>query len=125
VRWQEAHGVTSPPKPSISLLLEADARYRRLAAAGQLRTIAPRRFNPEGKRWLPIMNWQQNDWSFTVMYSNTALAHDLGKTHDWVVIFFEQDGYESQCTVVTEARGRLAGKRVVRGRERECAIVYD
>jgi hypothetical protein len=24
------------------------------------------------------------------MFSNTARAHDLGKTHDWVVIFFEK-----------------------------------
>lgn len=123
-RWQDSHIVITPPKPPANLLLEVDRLYRERAAEGQLRTIAPRRFNPEGKRWLPIMNWQQGDWSFTAMYSNTALAHDLGKTHDWVVIFFEQDGYESQCTVVTENRGQIQGKRVVRGREWECAIAY-
>jgi hypothetical protein len=37
------------------------------------------------------------------------------------VIYFERDGHEDQCTVVTEHRGPLAGKRVVRGREEECA----
>jgi hypothetical protein len=122
MRWQEGHDATVPPKPPVELLLEVDARYRNLADAGQLRTIAPRRFNPENKRWLPIMNWQQDGWSFTAMYSNTALAHDLGKTHDWVVIFYEWNGYESQSTVVTETRGRLVGQRVVRGREKECAM---
>ncbi|QZZ21221.1 DNA-binding protein [Leptothermofonsia sichuanensis E412] len=113
--WQEEQNSPVLPNPPIELLLEVDARYRNLAETGQLRTIAPRRFNPDNKRWLPIMNWQHDGWSFTAMYSNTALAHELGKTHDWVVIFYEKNGYESQCTVVTETRGRMMGKRVVRG----------
>ena len=58
------------------------------------------------------------------MYSNTARAHELGKTDDWVVIYYEQDGEEDQCTVVTETRGPLAGRRVVRGREQECREYY-
>jgi len=51
---------------------------------------------------------------------NTARAHELGKTHDWVVIYGYRDGEETQHTVVTEQRGPLAGRRVVRGRESEC-----
>jgi hypothetical protein len=48
-------------------------------------------------------------------------AHDLGRTHDWVVIYFYDDDHrESQCTVVTETHGPMTGKRVVRGREAEC-----
>jgi hypothetical protein len=35
-----------------------------------------------------------------------------------------RDGHEGQCTVVTEARCMLAGKRMVRGRESECAKHY-
>jgi len=35
--------------PPVDLLLEIDAEYREKAGAGELRTIAPRRFNPEGK----------------------------------------------------------------------------
>lgn len=55
------------------------------------------------------------------MYSNTAHAHDLGKTHDWVVLYHHKDFEpEGQCTVVTETRGPMAGHRVVRGRETEC-----
>jgi DNA polymerase/3'-5' exonuclease PolX len=51
-------------------------------------------------------------------------AHDLGKTHDWVVIFFEQNGFEGQSTVVTETSGPLMGRRVVRGREPKCMLFY-
>ena len=43
------------------------------------------------------------------------------RTHDWVVIFAERNGDEVRQTVVTEYRGPLAGRRVVRGREAECA----
>ena len=32
---------------------------------------------------------------------------------------------DSQCTVVTETRGPLAGVRVVRGREEECRAVVS
>lgn len=110
--------------PSVALLLEEDRRYRRLAAEGKLRTIAPRRFNPDNRAWLPILHEDREDWSFTALYSNTALAHKLHKCEDWVVIFYEHDHSEGRATVVTEWRGRLAGRRVVRGRERACAAFY-
>jgi len=42
-----------------------------------------------------------------------------------VVVYFEKDGEEGQHTVVTERQGKLAGKRVVRGREKECREQYD
>ncbi len=54
------------------------------------------------------------------LFSNTARAHELGRTGDWVVLFYERNGDSGQCTVVTETRGPLAGRRVVRGRESEC-----
>ena len=101
-------------------LLSIDNEYCKKADAGELRKIAPKRFNPEGKAWLPILNTEKNGWDFTALYSNTALAHDLDKTHDWVVIYYERDCKEGQDTVVTETKGLLEGKRVVRGREKEC-----
>jgi putative hydrolase len=108
------------PVPGIDVLLAIDDEYRRKAAAGELPTIAPRRFNPEGKSWLPILHARRGDWHFTVLFSNTARAHELGRTRDWVVIYFyDGDHHEGQCTVVTETQGPLAGKRVVRGREAE------
>ena len=112
---------TAADEPPVSLLLEADALYRRRAAAGDLRLIAPRRFNPTGAAWLPILHTRIGDWHLTALYSNSALAHELGRTRDWVVLFYHRgEGAEHQCTVVTETRGSLAGQRVVRGREAEC-----
>jgi putative hydrolase len=58
------------------------------------------------------------------MYSNTGRAHELGATHDWVVIAREDKGARGQWTVITSRMGRLKGKRVVRGREDECAEWY-
>jgi hypothetical protein len=109
----------------VDLLLNVDREYRGKAKSHRLPKIAPRRFNPEGKAWLPILHTHRNGWHFTVMFSNTARAHELKRTGDWVVIYF-YDGLhrESQRTVVTEARGILMGKRVVRGREEECRDYY-
>lgn len=117
-------GARSPrpvhPAPPIDLLLDVDREYRERAQAGDLRTIAPRRFNPRGKAWLPILHTERGLWHFTALFSNTARAHQLGRTRDWVIIFFSTDRQpEGQCTVVTETSGRNKGKRVVRGREQE------
>jgi hypothetical protein len=107
--------------PSVRLLLAIDASYRKQAAAGKLPKIAPKRFNPEGKAWLPILHAEREGWHFTALFSNTARAHDLGRTRDWVVIYFYDDDHEEgQCTVVTETHGPMQGERVVRGREAEC-----
>lgn len=115
------HSAGSVTPPPVNLLLDADRLYRDRAAAGQLRLIAPKRFNPEGAAWLPVMHARRDDWHLTLMWSNTARAHELGKTHDWLVVYFRKDGQpEGRCTIVTETRGPLAGKRVVRGREAEC-----
>jgi hypothetical protein len=112
------------PPPPVSELLALDERYRREAEAGTLRRVAPRRFNPEHVAWLPVLHAEVAGHQATAMWSNTALAHDLARTHDWVVLFLEDDGREDQWTVVTETRGPLAGRRVVRGRESECAAWY-
>jgi putative hydrolase len=113
-------------EPPLALLLKLDEDYRRKAAAGTLPTIAPKRFNPDGKDWLPILHSTQSHWHFTLLYSNSALAHELDRTHDWVVIYFYDDHHqEGQHTIVTETRGPLQGKRVVRGREMECREYYD
>lgn len=115
---------TGKEQPSVATLLEVDKIYRQKAQKGELRKIAPKRFNPEGKTWLPILNTTQDGWSFTALYSNTARAHDLDKTHDWVVLYYEKNGREDQATIVTETKGPLEGKRVVRGREQECREYY-
>jgi DNA polymerase (family 10) len=122
--FRETAGREEQERPPVSLLLELDEEYRAKAQQDQLRKIAPKRFNPEGEAWLPILRARRRGWSFTVLFSNTALAHRSGKTHDWVVIYYERDGEQRQSTVVTAERGALAGKRIVRGRERECREYY-
>jgi putative hydrolase len=112
--------------PSIAMLLDVDREYQERAEAAQLPTIAPKRFNPDGESWLPVLHTQRGNWHFTVLYSNTARAHQLGRTHDWVLIYYYDEHHrESQATVVTETRGSLVGKRIVRGREAECRAYYQ
>jgi DNA polymerase (family 10) len=111
-------------EPSVALLLDIDQTYRQKAAQGKLRRIAPKRFNPEGEQWLPIMRIEREGWHFTALFSNTARAHQRGKTHDWVVLYYEKNGSEKQCTVITAERGDLKGKRIVRGRESQCRQHY-
>lgn len=109
-----------PPEaaaPPVAELLDVDREYREKAGRGRLRRIAPRRFNPEGDAWLPILHTQRGDREYTALFSNTALAHRLGKTADWVVLYYDGGRGERQCTIVTESLGPLRGKRVVRGRE--------
>jgi len=109
---------------SVAELLDVDHEYRQKAERDELRRIAPRRFNPEGEAWLPILHTERNGRSYTALFSNTARAHELDKTDDWVVIYREDDR-PAQWTVVTESSGPLAGKRVVRGREVDCRSYYD
>jgi hypothetical protein len=112
-------------EPDVSALLDVDREYRAKAAEDALPKIAPKRFNPEGKAWLPILHTERKSWQFTVLFSNTARAHELGRTADWVVIYFHTDTQaEGQRTVVTETHGELAGRRVVRGREADYRIHY-
>lgn len=122
---ESTDGAALPVRPSVAVILEVDEVYRRRAAADELKTIAPRRFNPEGESWLPIMHVMNDGWQFTALFSNTARAHDLNKTRDWVVIYYERDGEEGQCTVVTESTGPLKGRRVMRGREKACRKYYE
>ncbi len=113
---------------SVAKILALDAEYRRRAEAGDLKLIAPKENNPTGEAWLPVMYKRLDGARVTMLYSNTAAAHHLGKTRDWVVLYYKQlgPGPESQCTIVTEwHEGPLQGKRVVRGREDETQEFYS
>jgi putative hydrolase len=111
--------------PSVGELLSVDKEYRESAEAGRLPRIAPRRFNPEGRQWLPILHTVRGPRHYTALFSNTAQAHRLGRTHDWVVIYGDGEREEHQATVVTARIGPLSGHRVVRGREPECLKLYQ
>jgi len=86
--------------------------------------IAPRRFNPEHRAWLPILHARRGGADYTALFSNTQRAHELGRTRDWVVIYVDAGMGERRYTVVTAHVGPLTGKRVVRGREAECPEYY-
>jgi putative hydrolase len=108
----------------VSEILDVDREYREQAAKGLLRTIAPRRFNPENKAWLPVLHTHRGKRHYTALFSNTAHAHAMGKTRDWVVLYYDGGRGERQCTLITAQRGPLEGKRIVRGRENECFDYY-
>jgi putative hydrolase len=120
---------TQPPSrgvqpPSVAEILDVDREYREKAASGTLLTIAPRRFNPTGEAWLPILHTERGRRHYTAVFSNTAHAHQLSKTRDWVILYYDSGQGESQCTVITSERGPLVGRRIVRGREQDCAAYY-
>ena len=105
----------------IDELLDIDAQYRHLAGEGQLPRIAPRRFNPTGEAWLPVLHTQRHERHYTALFSNTARAHELGTTHDWVVIYRDDPHADGRSTVITSQFGKLRRLRIVPGREGECA----
>lgn len=113
--------------PPVATLLDVDHEYRMKASEGTLKRIAPRRLNPSRSAWLPILHTRRGPYAFTALYSNTPRAHELGRTFDWVVLYWNHDegGAEGQHTVVTERRGALKGQRVVRGREAACRSFYE
>lgn len=112
-------------EPPVSELLDIDEEYRNKARAGTLPRIAPRRFNPTRDAWLGILHTQRGPRHYTALFSNTARAHELGATRDWVVIYRDDRDGDGQWTVVTARMGRWKGKRIVRGRERQCAAYYQ
>jgi hypothetical protein len=115
----------APFEAPVEELLDVDREYRDAVQANRLPTIAPRRFNPTGEAWLPILHTERGDRHYTAMYSNTARAHQLGRNRDWVILYHDGAGHGRQYTVITSRYGALSGKRIVRGREAECQTHYE
>jgi len=99
-------------EPAVADLLAADAAFREVV----------RRHKEAGgdDSWLPPFRLDRGGWRFRARFARTALAARVGATRDWVEIHFAGKDKSGQRTVVTETRGDLTGRRVVRGREREC-----
>jgi putative hydrolase len=123
---RESRSPKTRPEPDIETILEVDREYRRMATADTLPTIpvsGPTSDGVEVPR--PILHAEGGPWVFTAMYTTSARSRALDRTRDWVVIIFaDEDGDQGRVTVVTERRGPLASKRVVRGREMECVHYY-
>ncbi len=120
-----ARSAEGPPGVPVAEVLDVDREYRSCAAAGTLPRIAPRRYNPSGEAWLSVLHTTRGDRHYTALYSNSARAHRMGMTRDWVVVYFHDGpGPEDQRTVITHRAGPLAGRRVVAGHVGECLAYY-
>jgi len=115
---------TETEQVPIKELLDVDEEYRRLARQKKLPRIAPRRFNPTREAWLPVLHTLREDRHYTALYSNTARAHEMGTTYDWVIIYRDDEDHHGRWTVITANYGQLRGRRIVRGREQECLKHY-
>jgi hypothetical protein len=124
-RVRPLRAIRKTAEPAVAEILDVDREYREKAARGALRTIAPRRFNPNHEAWLPILHAVRGERHYMALFSNTAHAHEMGMTKDWVVLYYDGRNGERQCTVITSQRGPLTGKRIVGGREVECLDYYD
>ena len=90
--------------PNVEELLEVDREFR---------------LQPQ-----PVFHTRRDGRRYSVLYSPTSLARRLRRDRDWVVIDLEQEGPNPRWTVVTERRGVLKGKRVVRSRAVVCFWYY-
>jgi hypothetical protein len=132
LRGRFGRPLASPPSPAhhaigdpaVQEILAIDREYREKAARGEMRLIAPRRCNPTGEAWLPVLHTHRDDRHYTALYSNTVRAHELGMTRDWVVVYRDDRDGHGQWTVITSQFGPMRGKRIIRGREGECASYY-
>ncbi|WP_210325104.1 DNA-binding protein [Mesorhizobium silamurunense] len=101
---------TIPARPPVSQLLQVDRIYRERASAGQLRKIAPKRFNPAGDAWLPILHARHGD-CISPLCSQTASSRTG----------FIRRPTGSSSTITRTAclvsSGSWLGKRIIRGRE--------
>ncbi|MEX2114455.1 MAG: helix-hairpin-helix domain-containing protein [Pirellulales bacterium] len=109
----------------VAELLDVDRQYRQQARRGTLLRVAPRRFNPAGVAWLPILRTERKGRQYLAHFTNSVRSHQTGHVYDWVIIFREDKDAIGQWTLITATHGPLAGKRVVRGRERECQQHYN
>jgi hypothetical protein len=125
-RERSSQSKTGEPKEPVSVeeLLSVDEEYRRKAKADRLLRIAPRRFNPTRKAWLPILHTGRGDHDYTALYSNSARAHEFDALCDWVVIYRSPQSGGGQWTAMTSRFGALQGCRIIRGLEKECADHY-
>jgi hypothetical protein len=124
-RQEQSEGpATTAEEPPVAELLLLDEEYRRKADEGRLPRHSPQRATTPNDPWQPLLSTRRAGWRCRTLFSTTALAHRLRRNHDWVVIEFDGERFSGQRTVVTETRGDLRGRRVVRGRESECRAHY-
>jgi putative hydrolase len=115
---------TVPDAPPVEIILDIDREYREKVQRRMLPRITPKRYNPTKEAWLPVLHTERDGQTFTALFSNTARAHELGVTRDWVVVYRDERDGDGQWTVITSQYGALRGRRIIRGRESECRNYY-
>ena len=102
----------------MATLLHVDREYRAKAIDDCLPIVSPHTADSKTASLVPVLHTGREGWYFTALYSNTASARARNRINDWVVIYYyDGAGNDGQVTVVSELRGPMRGKRVVRGRD--------
>ena len=104
-------------------MLDVDRQYRAEAAAGALKKIARRRFESSGEAWLPVFHTARGPRQYTALFSNTVRAHELNKTQDWVVLYYDGASGERRAPSSPPNSARSRGNALP-GREKECREHY-
>ena len=101
-------GTDGEGKPPWDLLLHVDWCFRRQAAAHVEGTPAGPSPFPPYHRSVPTMALEVQGWRFH--------ARACDESSSWVAIDYENGTghHQGSCTVITETRGPLSGRRVVR-----------
>lgn len=106
------------PNGEVAAVLEQVAVLLEIQAAGYYRIRAYREAAQTIRSWahsvVDILQTESTPGLEELPRVGKRLAAELGKTRDWVVIYYERKGRKGQCTVVTETRGIQRGDRVVR-----------
>ncbi|CAD78068.1 MAG TPA: DNA polymerase III [Rhodopirellula baltica] len=114
----------SEPVVPIDELLEIDRDYLKRAKEGTLPKIRlSSRGSIEGD-WVPVLHTEREGRHYTAMFSHTERAQQQEKTHDWVILFRDDEHDHGRWTVITAQYGELKGFRIVRGREKDCEQYY-
>ena len=109
-------------RPPVSLLFDMDRGYRARASSRELRKNAPNDSIQMARLGFRCRTRVERDGSSRCSFPIPALAHELRRTIDRVIIRYHTNcSPEGQCTIPRETHGPLAGHRMVRGREEECA----
>ncbi len=108
---REREPIAPPDEPDVIDLLAVDAVFRD-------------QIGDEEPLFVRSFTWARAGFRYRVDLDRSALAYQLDRVGDRVVIHFsngEQAGEQAgERLVETESEGDLAGHRVVRGREEEC-----
>lgn len=100
-------------EPDVADILAIDAEYRE---------VLRKERTQQGRHdltWQPFFRRERSGWRFRARPCKIALAYRMGKVGDWITVSFENGITSGERIVLTETRGDLRGRRVVRGRERE------